>query len=411
MKSKYKYAKLVRISCCLILGVWINLNLIYAQSITKVLISGETGNLQHDTDVSDAFMLGYSSYDNTAYGGQIDLYIDDLQSSYTYASNNGYQLIVRSYTGLVSAIALADDYPTIKLVMPSGSNTFEESFSGDVINSPVIITGAGIDCNLTGYKIDFFSIDPITEENLSSFANGYIAGQLSFIANYRGCSLEDARQLARTNGSNSGVFDYYDGFGKINIGSTLNAPTPVELSSFTVRLKKNAIILEWKTETEVNNYGFNIERFTDNPDWQTIGFIQGHGNSNSPNLYNFSDYDIGQSGSYHYRLKQIDNDGTFEYSDVVNIEVNVPGFFLLSQNYPNPFNPETKIDFTIPERQLVVLRIYNSLGQLVSELINEQLETGTHSVKFDASDLSGGVYFYSIIASGKVLSKKMTLLK
>ncbi len=188
-------------------------------------------------------------------------------------------------------------------------------------------------------------------------------------------------------------------------------PLPVELAYFAGNLNGNNIELRWRTETEVNNYGFDIERTKDNADWLTIGFVEGHGNSNSPKQYNFIDTDINQSGTYYYRLKQIDNDGTYEYSFVVSVEVGVPDNFYLSQNYPNPFNPETRIDFTLPEKQLVSLRIYNTLGELVTELVNEEKPAGSYSFKFDASRLPSGVYIYRLQASEFSENKKMTLIK
>ena len=189
------------------------------------------------------------------------------------------------------------------------------------------------------------------------------------------------------------------------------SPLPVELVYFAGNLNGNKIELRWRTETEVNNYGFDIERSKDKSDWLTIGFAEGHGNSNSPKQYNFTDADIGLSGNYYFRLKQIDNDGTYEYSDVVSVEVGVPNNFYLSQNYPNPFNPETRIDFTLPEKQFVSLRIYNTLGELVRELVNEERETGSYSVTFDASGLPSGVYIYRIQTSSFAANKKMTFLK
>jgi Secretion system C-terminal sorting domain len=191
----------------------------------------------------------------------------------------------------------------------------------------------------------------------------------------------------------------------------ISDPTPVELVFFAGTLNGSNVELHWRTETEFNNYGFDIERTKDKSDWLTIGFVEGHGNSNSPKQYNFIDTDINQSGTYNYRLKQIDNDGTYEYSDVVNVEVGVPNNFYLSQNYPNPFNPETRIDFTLPEKQLVSLRVYNTLGELVGELVNEEREAGSYSVTFDASKLPSGVYIYRFQTSSFAANKKMTLLK
>ena len=192
-----------------------------------------------------------------------------------------------------------------------------------------------------------------------------------------------------------------------------NPALPVELSSFTAKVNVKKVILEWSTETEVNNYGFDVERSSTSlgMNWETIGFAEGFGNSNSPKHYSFIDNNIDQSGKYFYRLKQIDNDGTYEYSDVVSVEVGVPNNFYLSQNYPNPFNPETRIDYTLPERQFVSLRIYNTLGESVVELVNEIKEAGTYSVTFDASNLPSGVYVYKLQTSEFTANHKMMLLK
>jgi Secretion system C-terminal sorting domain len=187
--------------------------------------------------------------------------------------------------------------------------------------------------------------------------------------------------------------------------------TPVELSLFTGDLNGNQIDLHWRTETEVNNYGFYMERKTYNSQWVTIGFVEGHGNSNSPKEYNFIDTHIFQPGTYYYRLKQMDNDGTYEYFDVITVEAGLLNNFYLAQNYPNPFNPETRIEFTLPEKQLVSLRIYNMLGELVEELINEEKEAGSHSIIFDGSKLPSGVYNYRLKTSTFTANKKMILIK
>lgn len=187
--------------------------------------------------------------------------------------------------------------------------------------------------------------------------------------------------------------------------------SPVELVSFTSVLNENHIDLSWRTETEINNYGFNIERSEKNLNWLTVGFVEGHGNSNSPKEYSFSDYDIELSGIYYYRLKQIDNDGTFEYSNIITVYANLPDNFSLSQNYPNPFNPETRIDFTISEIQQVSLKVYNALGEVVAELVNEQREPGSYSEIFDASDHPGGIYIYRLKTQKYTMNKKMALIK
>ena len=184
---------------------------------------------------------------------------------------------------------------------------------------------------------------------------------------------------------------------------------PVELSSFVANNFGDAVALYWTTETETNNFGFEIQRKSEG-DFVAIGFVEGHGNSNSPKKYKYIDDELNFVGNYYYRLKQIDNDGTFKYSDVLEIEV-VLTEFELKQNYPNPFNPETRIDYTLPEKQLVSLRIYNSLGESVRELVNEVKEAGSYSVTFNASKLSSGIYIYRIQTENFTVNKKMTFLK
>ena len=226
-----------------------------------------------------------------------------------------------------------------------------------------------------------------------------IAGSYNNVTSTKQNYTDEVVVLADGSSGASGVMAY------------TNDPTPVELAFFSGLLNGNEIELRWRTETEVNNYGFDIERAKDNSDWLTIGFVEGHGNSNSPKQYNFIDTDIDQSGTYYYRLKQIDNDGTYKYYDVVSVEVSVPDNFYLSQNYPNPFNPETRIDFTLPEKQFVSLRVYNTLGELVGELVNEERDAGNYSVTFDASNLPSGVYIYRLQTSSFAANKKMTLLR
>jgi hypothetical protein len=188
-------------------------------------------------------------------------------------------------------------------------------------------------------------------------------------------------------------------------------PTPVELAYFASTLDDNKVNLNWRTETEVSNYGFEIERLVENPYWEKLGFVEGHGNSNSPKEYSFADYDISRSGTYKYRLKQIDNDGKFEYSYVITLYVGTPAVFYLSQNYPNPFNPSTRIDYSVPQASKVSLKIYDMLGREVASLVDEYKEIGTYTVTFDASNLAGGIYFYTISAGDFVETKKMSLVK
>jgi len=194
------------------------------------------------------------------------------------------------------------------------------------------------------------------------------------------------------------------------IGS-YNSPTPVELAYFSGTINGNNIQLSWRTETEVNNYGFDVERSTNKSDWLRVGFVNGRGNTNSPKQYSFIDSNNEPPGNYYYRLKQIDNDGTVEYSNIVTVELVVPNNFILSQNYPNPFNPSTRIDFSIPQKQMVTLKVYNTIGEQVAELLNELKDAGNYSITFDGSNLGSDVYFYRIQTPTFTKTNKMILLK
>ena len=195
------------------------------------------------------------------------------------------------------------------------------------------------------------------------------------------------------------------------------SPVPVELTSFIANVGKNKVILKWETATEVNNYGFEIHRGvypnkegSEDDEWELLGFVEGHGNSNSPKQYSFTDEDLIGGSKFVYRLKQVDNDGQYEYSDEIEIEI-VPTKFALYQNYPNPFNPSTKIRYQLPKDSKVLIKIYDILGSEVKTLLNEKIESGVYEVDFDAAHLPSGTYIYRIIADGFVETKKMILLK
>ncbi len=144
--------------------------------------------------------------------------------------------------------------------------------------------------------------------------------------------------------------------------------------------------------------------------WEKIGFVEGHGNSNSPKLYSYTDNTV-TAGDYYYRLRQVDIDGQFEYSDVVEVHIEAPNKFELAQNYPNPFNPKTNISFSLQEATNVSLVVYNTIGQQVAELINQRLEAGTYSEEFDASHLNSGVYVYILKTDKATITRKMILMK
>ena len=191
---------------------------------------------------------------------------------------------------------------------------------------------------------------------------------------------------------------------------------PVELTSFTATVQRNSVSLNWQTATETNNSGFELQRsemsnVKSQTDWQVIGFVPGFGTTTEPKSYSFIDENL-SVGNYQYRLKQIDFDGSFEYSNTVEVEISSPTEFSLEQNYPNPFNPSTNIQYTISRRQFVTIKIFNSLGEEIETLVNEFQDAGVHSELYILhSTLPSGVYYYQLNAGGQVLTRKMILMK
>jgi len=188
------------------------------------------------------------------------------------------------------------------------------------------------------------------------------------------------------------------------------ATVPVELTSFTANSVNGNVELLWKTATEKNNNGFDIERKSANTEFVKIGFVKGNGTTTNQSSYSFTDKSI--TTSYSYRLKQVDFDGTYTYSNIVEVSANqLPTTFALGQNFPNPFNPSTSISYSLPQAGVVTLAIFNALGQKVKEVVNSYQEAGNYTVSLNASDLSSGNYIYNVSVNGQSINKKMLLLK
>lgn len=177
-----------------------------------------------------------------------------------------------------------------------------------------------------------------------------------------------------------------------------NSVIPVELTSFVASVSGNNVNLSWKTATEINNSGFEVQR-SNGGEFKTITFIAGKGTTTEPQVYSFVDKGV-ESGKYSYRLKQIDFDGTSELSSTVEVEVLSPKEFYLAQNYPNPFNPSTTINFSLASDSKVTLKIFNILGQEIMTLIDGNYTAGNHKINFDGSSLNSGVYMYRLDATG-----------
>jgi photosystem II stability/assembly factor-like uncharacterized protein len=186
---------------------------------------------------------------------------------------------------------------------------------------------------------------------------------------------------------------------------------PVELTSFIASVSGNDVRLLWSTESELNNSGFEIDRSDKINNWEIISFISGSGTCTEPKNYYFIDEDLKPS-KYNYRIKQIDFNGTFKYSDIVEVNISTVADYTLKQNYPNPFNPSTIIEFTLPEDETnVKLSIYNVLGEKVDELVNSSLAAGKYQYQWSAQNIVTGIYIYELQTEKFVAMKKMLILK
>jgi hypothetical protein len=185
---------------------------------------------------------------------------------------------------------------------------------------------------------------------------------------------------------------------------------PVELTSFTGRIVEGKTLLEWTTTTETNNLGFEILRSIKNDDdWTTIAFISGKGTTIETQYYSFVDESMG--GKLFYRLRQVDYNGTYNYSDIIEVNGVTVSTLLLEQNYPNPFNPATTINYQLGNDGFVNLKVFNSLGEEVAELVNKFHKGGSYQITFDAKELPSGIYVYQLSSGSYKETKKMLFVK
>ena len=195
-----------------------------------------------------------------------------------------------------------------------------------------------------------------------------------------------------------------DGYPYFDWENPGGSPLPVELTFFTSQVINNDVYLKWETSAEIDNYGFEVQRVKSEElnvkSFETIGFVQGAGNSSSPRSYSFADRNLA-NGDYLYRLKQINTNGSFDYWGQKEAHILfTPGKFELSQNYPNPVNDLAIIKYQLSVDCYVTVKIYDALGSEISVLVNEQKPAGIYKVQLDATRLTSGVYYYRINAGG-----------
>ncbi len=268
----------------------------------------------------------------------------------------------------------------------------------------------GYERQMSDTKIDEIRVSDIAraiaDMQTSTDDNGYMSDANTVLLMHLD-NLDDSPSYISGAGLTGGLFD--DGIVAADYVDPPSDPVPVQLTSFSASTTDAGVTLNWETATEVNNYGFEIQRATAD-DFETIGFVNGHGNSNSPNSYIFIDNSVAER-SRSYRLKQIDTDGSFEYSNVIEVNGANLDKVVFAQNYPNPFNPSTTFSFSIPNNEFVTLAIYNSLGQKVADIASEKMNTGTYNFSWNATQMTSGVYFARLNVGAKTQIQKIMLLK
>ncbi len=353
-------------------------------SLWELTASGNVGptTANFDFTAPENFRLGFYYTGNS---NNIDfLYVDDL------------------FIGSV----ITPFYPPYFLQAQSSETEQKVNVQWNSGWGPGMITGYELQ-RKNGLPTDTSSYSTITVTNGSTFSFEDPDVELNQIYTYRVCTLSSGS--TRSSYGNEAT-------------AYIPAVVPVELVSFSGSYSDNEVLLKWSTASEINNRGFEIQRLQDYKikkiqDWETIGFVNGNGTTTELHNYSFTDNDL-KAGTYKYRLKQIDFDGSYEYSNIIEVEVNLPDKFILEQNYPNPFNPTAKIKYQIPyvistegRNLLVSLKVYDILGNEAVTLVNEEKPAGSYEVEFDGTRLPSGVYFYQLKVNGFVETKKMILMK
>ncbi len=218
----------------------------------------------------------------------------------------------------------------------------------------------------------------------------------------------------------SNLLNDLSGFSACCVKFQSNSSLPVELVSFLARVSDRQVSLSWVTVSETNNFGFDVEKSIDGEVFDKIAFVPGSGTTVQPQQYFFIDNKSLNSRVF-YRLKQVDTDGSFEYSKILEVNVNLPQSNTLAQNYPNPFNPTTNIYYELSEPMDVKLEIFNLRGQSVVTLVDAFQHGGYYDMTWNGLDqaknqVGAGIYFMrlstrSLKGESKYFSRTMVLIE
>ena len=379
------------------------------------VVGGLVGNISTSVTVKTSYSTcSVSGYNQT--GGFFGYnYFGNVTNCYSRGdvnrSNYSSLEVFGGFGGYVSDATIENCYSTGSVNYGGGSAPNDKGFLGGLEGQ-------------TTFTANFF--DSETSQQTSDNAGAATAKTSNEMKDYTTFTATGWDFVDETNNGTNNYWDA-DQNQTVNNGYVILAwqsgadnTLPVELTTFTAIAENGIVKLNWQTATEVNNYGFSIERSSLSASpiktWDKIGFVEGHGNSNAPIQYSFSDNNV-SSGKYFYRLKQIDIDGSFDYSKTMEVEIATPTKFELAQNYPNPFNPTTTIQYSIPvvdanfATSNVTLKVFDVLGRKVATLVNEKQKAGIYKVQFNASELSSGIYYYKLTTNNFTKVKQMLLVK
>jgi len=411
-------------------------------------------SIPNNGDGSETWTLEYSGGTGTAYDianiGNKAYVILTGGNVLPFKYETGAWAALPAQAGLVpggswnSACVVDIDGNTSKEILVAGNGSTERKIyllqqSGDTLISSVIADyaalagiggrlygGAAGDIGVNGMADFVFGTRDANPDNASIFRLEYLGGDITQSASYAASVIDKGYvtpafgpgrwmhvAIAEVDGDANQEVLYGEGTGEMAPIIVLDetGQLPVELKSFSASVSDGFVNLTWSTATETNNKGFEIQRKANGNDFAAIGYVQGKGTTTQIQSYSFVDNDV-QSGKYQYRLKQIDLDGSYSISSIVEVSILSPIEFSLAQNYPNPFNPSTTINFSLAKESNVNLKVFDLLGQEIISLVNNEFMTaGSYSYKFDASTLASGTYIYRLEAGDFVQTKKMTLTK
>jgi hypothetical protein len=194
-------------------------------------------------------------------------------------------------------------------------------------------------------------------------------------------------------------------------GSGQGAALPVEMLFIEANPVNNSYInVRWATALEINNNGFQVERSTDGQTWAAIGWVDGHNNTTTQQNYSYDDYTVQPNVRYYYRLKQIDNDGQYEYTGIVSAIINLNITFEVKDFIPNPAMNQTTLLITTSNDQSIEVDIYNGIGQKVISQ-KHTINKGANQLSFNVANLAAGTYTAVVSSANEVYGKKLVVVK